>query len=333
MADLDPLLPPPEPAAPALPRMVWGTAHRRRLREVWRSAGWPYLDPLEAELLAAGLLARERDAAGRDTVHVTDAGIALMADTLQRNRASRDPHEALVARVVREMQHAGRLAWRGLTLRARVGEAPVLPVVGRARAARVPWATPLTAQAQAQAQAQPLWLPEPGTAPATAGPLPVPPAAPPTPAGSAEPAEAPEGQWVLAMPDVYSIRQTTVEAYLAPVAHEVKVRRADLLADLRRPAKGEAYRWLAGECWYVIREGIAQPDEIPEAYGVLVAPPTGPLVVARPAPQRAMRLPFPVWMVLARATPEPPDEGGQQPLGGLAGAHDANTAGGQAPSC
>jgi len=264
-------LPSPQPA-PGLP-FVPSVTHRRRLREVWRSAGWPFQDPLEAELLAAGLLSRERDVAGRETVRVTDAGVALLADTLQRNRAARDAHEDLVARLAREMQRAGRVVWRGLTLRARVGaEAALGAVAGEAPAA-------LAA----------------------------------TPQAAARPSD--DGQWVLAMPDLYSIRHTTVEDYLAPVAHEVKVRRADLLADLRRPTKGEAYRWLAGECWYVIREGIAEPDEIPAVYGVLVAPASGPLLVARPAPQRAMRLPFAVWMALARAAPEPPDDGAQAQLG------------------
>jgi hypothetical protein len=237
-----------DPARPAL-----GNAHRRRLRELWRSAGWPYQDPIELELLAAGLLSRERDAQGRETVHVTDAGVALLAQTLQRNRAARSEHEALVERVAREMQRSGRVVWRGLSLRARVGEDPA---AGNAA--------------------------EPG--------------------------------WAIAMPDVYSIRHTTVEDYVEPVAHEIKVRRADLLADLRRPAKGEAYRWLSGECWYVIREGIAQPQEIPQAYGVMLARPDGALDVARPAPRRGLRLPFAVWMALARATPEPLDDDPQQPL-------------------
>ena len=39
--------------------------------------------------------------------------------------------------------------------------------------------------------------------------------------------------WAIAMPDVFSIRHTTVEAYLEPIVHEVKVRRSDLLADLQ----------------------------------------------------------------------------------------------------
>ena len=75
----------------------------------------------------------------------------------------------------------------------------------------------------------------------------------------------------MAMPDVFSIRHTTVEAYAEPIVHEVKVQRADLLADLRRAGKRQAYLELGGECWYVIKEGIADADEIPAECGVLVA--------------------------------------------------------------
>ena len=207
------------------------TLHRRRLRAVWRSAGWPCHDMVEVELLAAGLLERVRSSTGHEALRVTDAGIALLADTLQRNRRTRDAHEALVERVAREMTRSGRLAWRGLSLRAKVGEA-----------------------------------------------------------------------WAMAMPDVYSIRHTTVEAYLEPIVHEIKVRRADLLGDLRVATKRAAYLQLSSECWYVIARGIAEPDEIPLECGVLVATEEG-LDVARPAPKRAMQVPFGLWMSLARATP------------------------------
>ena len=205
--------------------------HRRRLRNVYRSAGWPCLDSIEVELLAAGLLERVRQPTGHETLRVTDAGIAVIAETLRRNRAQRDAHEALVERVAREMTRAGRIAWRALSLRAKVGDA-----------------------------------------------------------------------WAMAMPDVFSIRHTTVETYLEPIVHEVKVRRADLLGDLRQPAKRAAYLQMAGECWYVIRAGIARPEEIPPECGVLVATETS-LEVARPAPKRALRLPFDAWMALARAAP------------------------------
>ncbi len=205
--------------------------HRRRLRDVYRSAGWPCQDLLEIELLAAGLIERVRGPLGHETLRVTEAGIAVLAETLEKNRARREPHEALVDRVAREMTRAGRLAWRGLSLRAKVGEA-----------------------------------------------------------------------WAMAMPDVFSIRHTTVESYLDPVVHEIKVQRSDLLSDLRSATKRAAYLQLGGECWYVIRAGIAKPNEIPLECGVIVAEDTG-LDVARPAPRRAASVPFGVWMALAKATP------------------------------
>ncbi|MDP3821565.1 MAG: hypothetical protein Q8R33_08830 [Burkholderiales bacterium] len=205
--------------------------HRRRLRDVYRSAGWPCHDALEIELLVAGLLERVRSVGGHETLRVTDAGVMMLAETQQRNRARRDAHEGLVERVAREMTRAGRIAWQGLSLRAKVDEA-----------------------------------------------------------------------WVMAMPDVFSVRHTTVEAYLEPIVHEIKVQRSDLLSDLRSASKRAAYLQLSSECWYVIRAGIARPDEIPPECGVLVATDAA-LDVARPAPKRAMQMPFGLWMALARATP------------------------------
>jgi len=207
--------------------------HCRRLRDIYRSAGWPCQDAVEIELLAAGLVERLRGPHGHETLRVTDAGIALLAQTLQRNRARRDAHEELVRRIAGEMTRAGRIAWQGLTLRARVGDG-----------------------------------------------------------------------WAMAMPDVFSIRHTSVEAYLEPIVHEIKVRRADLLSDLRHEAKRAAYLQLSRECWYVIREGIADADEIPAECGVLVAGAAG-MLVARAAPRRPMQMPFQLWMALARATPLP----------------------------
>ena len=174
-------------------------AHCRRLREIYRSAGWPCQDTLEIELLAHGLIERVRSATGHETVRLTDAGIACVAGGLQRNRARLSAHEMLVEQVARNMTRAGRLAWRGLRLRAKVGE-----------------------------------------------------------------------HWVMAMPDVFSIRHTTVEAYVEPIVHEVKVQRSDLLSDLRRPDKRAAYADLG---------------------------------VARAAPRRAARMTLAIWMALARATP------------------------------
>jgi hypothetical protein len=120
---------------------------------------------------------------------------------------------------------------------------------------------------------------------------------------------------------VFSIRHTSVESYVEPIVHEIKVRRADLLADLRQEDKRGAYRDL-GECWYVLGSDgrgrpVGEPDEVPAECGVLVAQSPHRLTVARPA-QRPARtgLPFGVWMALAKATPlASADEDAQGMLG------------------
>jgi hypothetical protein len=228
-----------------------GRHHARRLREIHRSAGWPCQDGIELELLAGGLVECLRDEAGRETLRLTALGVQFAAAQMARNRAALSAHEALVARVARDMARAGRIAWQGLSLRAQVA----------------------------------------------------------LPAASGEGEEAPPARWCIARPDVFSIRNTSVAEYVDPIVHEVKVRRADLLADLKRPEKRAAYLDV-GECWYVLGEDakgrpIADPDEIPAGCGVLLAQGTQ-LVVARAAARRSRTgLPFGVWMALAKATPLP----------------------------
>jgi hypothetical protein len=216
----------------------------RRLREVYRSAGWPWQDLVELELLALGLLER-RSEDGRESVRLTEAGIQAVAHSAVRNQRALSAHEQLVERVAREQGRAGRIAWRGLALRA-----------------------PLHAVA-----------------------------------GDAAPT------WCLACPDVFSIRNTSVASYVDPVVHEVKVSRADLLGDLRKPAKRQAYLELGGQCWYVLGRdargrAIGSADDVPAECGVLVLEEDGALAVQRNAARRERAaLPFHVWMALARATP------------------------------
>lgn len=225
-------------------------ALNQRLRQIWRSSGWPCQDLVEVELLAQGWVERVREPDGRERLRVTDAGVQALAAGLAGNRQARDAHEALVARVALEMQRAGRVVWRGLTLRCGL---PAEEEGGKTR-------------------------------------------------------------WVQAMPDVFSIRHSTVEDYLEPTIHEIKVSRADLLGELRRPAKSAAYRALCGQCWFVLKAGIAELEEIPPEFGVLFMQ-DGGLTLARPAPRRAHRLDFATWMALARAAPEaPPLDDGQEAL-------------------
>ena len=211
-----------------------------------------------------------RDAAGHETLRLTDAGIARLSQTLAANRAVRTNHERLALKVAREMLRAGRIVWRELSLRAQV-PAPITD----ARPA-----TALVALASEGGWAEP--------------PL----------------VARPPMRWCIAKPDVFSIRNTSVEAYAQPVVHEVKVSRADLLGDLRKPDKRAAYLDLGGECWYVLGRDakdrpIASANEIPVECGVLID--CGEhLEVARAAQRRSVpRLPFAVWLALAKAQPMP----------------------------
>jgi hypothetical protein len=166
---------------------------------------------IEVWLLAAGLLGASAARFGHETIRLTDAGIAVLAETLARTAPGAICTSNWSRRVAREMTRAGRLAWRGLAVRAR-------------RRARLDDA----------------------------------------------------------MPDVFSIRHTTVEAACRADRPRGQVQRADLLVDLRRASKREGISRIGGECWYVLREGIASADEIPRC-GVLVASDLR-LEVVRPAP-------------------------------------------------
>ena len=224
--------------------------HATRLREMYRSAGWPCLDVIEIELLAAGVLERVESQSGHAIVRVTDAGIQYLALSAQSNRTSFSAHEALVQKVAKTLLQDGRIVWTGLSLRA--------------------------------------YLPP-------------------------DEERQLEQRWKMCMPDVFSIRNSTVQAYLEPIVHEIKVSRADLLGDLKMPDKRNAYLDIGGQCWYVLGtdakgRDIGTPDEIPLECGVLVCR-NERLEVIRPAAKRASKeLPFPVWMALARANPRRMDD-------------------------
>ena len=256
--------------------------HQQRLREVYRSSGWPCHDMLEVDLLACGLLERRVDTQGRESLRVTAAGLLHLAQAHAVNKAARSAHELLVELVCLEMARAGRLVWRGLSLRAQVpvpeSSAESSAETSAGRSARVSKPEELSERIALEAGPQ--------TAHATAS----------------------DKAWAMACPDVFSIRHTSVEAYLEPIVHEIKVSRADLLGDLKKPNKRAAYLGLGGECWYVLGQNakgkpIARPDEVPPECGVMLCEGER-LVVARPSPRKPMaHMPFHIWMSLAKTTP------------------------------
>ncbi|MGL6109589.1 MAG: hypothetical protein ACRC2B_05755, partial [Rubrivivax sp.] len=257
--------------------------HLTRLMSIWRSAGWPCRDALELDLVAAGWARLVQGADGHETIRLTDAGVRLLADARQRNQRSLSAHDQLACRVAAQLMAARRIVWRELSLRAQIN-ADDAPSAG---------AAPVAEDA--------LWLED-----------------------EAVPQHTHRGKasWRMARPDVFSVRRTSVEDYLQPMVHEVKVSRADLLSDLRHAAKRECYRWLSCETYYVLPAGVAEPNEIPQEFGVwLLNGPidAGTLDLVRPARHVPCKLPFQVWMALAKATPATLDhEATQRALGDAA---------------
>jgi hypothetical protein len=205
--------------------------HLRRLRQYFRSAGWPCHDNVELDLLDRGLVRRE-PGNGLETIVVTDAGIGALARQLERNRQAHAQHDALVDRVAHWLLSQKRLVFRGVALRTRVDD-----------------------------------------------------------------------RWCLSRPDVFSLRHVTSSRRLHPAVHEIKVRRADLLGELRHDTQRRGYQSFAQSFSYVIAEGIADPSEVPADCGVIVA--TGnSLRIARLAPHRDATLTTAQWVALVRAGAE-----------------------------
>lgn len=251
--------------------------HRTRLMQIWRSAGWPCKDGLEIDLLAAGLISLHTAPDGCETLRLTDEGISTLAQARQRGVRALSLHDRLGQKFAAQLLAAGRIVWAELSLRAVIDSVPVGDVMTPAAAA------PETPANAGPAMA-PLWA-EDDHAPA---------------------ARAAANVWRMARPDLFSVRNTSVPAYLQPMVHEVKASRADLLSDLRHDAKRQAYQWLCEECYYVFPAGIAEPDEIPEHFGIWVlhgSVEDGRFELLRPARHNRCTLPFSVWMALCKAPP------------------------------
>lgn len=271
----------PSPTSASPPSTPITRFHRTRLMQIWRSAGWPCKDGLEIDLLAAGLISLHIAADGCETLRLTDEGIRALAQARQRGVRALSLHDRLGQKFAAQLLASGRIVWAELSLRAVIDNVPVGDVMPPAATADAPAnATPAMA---------PLWADD-DHAPA---------------------ARAAANVWRMARPDLFSVRNTSVPTYLQPMVHEVKASRADLLSDLRHDAKRQAYQWLCEECYYVFPAGIAEPDEIPEHFGIWVlhgSVEDGRFELLRPARHNRCTLPFAVWMALCKATPLRSDE-------------------------
>ncbi|TDP84776.1 hypothetical protein EV672_103350 [Aquabacterium commune] len=254
-------------------------AHLTRLMKIWRSAGWPSRDPIDIDVLAAGWVSLVGDHPAQECLRLTDAGIAVLAQSRQAQRRAESDHDKLALRMADLLMASGRLVWRELSLRAKVeADAPA----HESKPAAIP------------GELSTLWADVPLEADSN----------------DCEIGEAPEAfqahRWRMARPDLFSVRRTSNPAYLQSMVHEVKVSRADLLSDLRHAAKRASYQWLCSECHYVFPHGLAEPQELPEELGVWVIHgdiDTGQLEMLRPARHAPCTIPFYVWMTMANASP------------------------------
>ena len=280
-------LPSPTPSSP--PPIQLTRFHRTRLMQIWRSAGWPCKDALEIDLLAAQLVALHVSPEGCESLRLTDEGIRTLAIARQRSVRALSTHDRLAAKFAEHLLAAGRIVWRELSLRAVVDGPPPQPPANPLDTATdtAPTGSTTSISSTTQRHSTPLWSEDTDT-PAT---------------------RAAANVWRIARPDLFSVRNTTVPAYLQPMVHEVKASRADLLSDLRHDAKRQAYQWLCEECYYVFPAGVAEADEIPEHFGVWVLHGKlddgdgGRFELLRPARHATCALPFAVWMALCKATP------------------------------
>jgi len=254
-------------------------AHLSRLMKIWRSAGWPSRDPIDIDLLAAGWVSLVGDHPARECLRLTDAGIAVLAQSRQAQRRAESDHDKLALRMSDLLMACGRLVWRELSLRAQVESA----------------ASPQeSVHAAVPGELSTLWVDD------------VPDTSDDDIPGAESKSAAKAHRWRMTRPDLFSVRRTSNPAYLQPMVHEVKVSRADLLSDLRHTAKRASYQWLCSECHYVFPHGLAEPQELPEELGVWVIHgdiETGRLEMLRSARHVPCTIPFDVWMAMAKASP------------------------------
>ncbi len=252
--------------APDSSAVVLTRSQARRLRDVYRSAGWPSQDGVEIELLAAGLLERMQ-VGDHDKVRLTDAGVACLARALRRNQQALSAHDALVARVAQMLLRDGRIVWSGLSVRAR------LPAL---------------------ACAQPL-PGDPGTGFALVPDV-------PGAAGTRWKMCKPD-LFSIRNTSVAGYLEPVVHEIKVSRADLLGDLRMVDKRDGYLDLGGQC--WYVLGCDANGRP-IAQESEVPSGCGVLVAASDGRLEVARHAPRRAKPdLPFSLWMALAKATPLP----------------------------
>lgn len=79
-----------------------------------------------------------------------------------------------------------------------------------------------------------------------------------------------DGQRQAIRPDVFSMAATYDEKRINPCVHEVKISRADFLADIAKPEKRAGYAKVAEVTYYAAPAGMIDANEVPAECGLVV---------------------------------------------------------------
>ncbi|MDF0506624.1 hypothetical protein POK33_38380 [Burkholderia cenocepacia] len=91
-------------------------------------------------------------------------------------------------------------------------------------------------------------------------------------------------------PDVFSMATTYDAKRINPCVDEVKVSRADFLADVARAEKRAAYARIAEVVYYVVPAGTAEPFEVPVECGLILERELGTFEVVKQPKKRPVSL-------------------------------------------
>lgn len=82
-------------------------------------------------------------------------------------------------------------------------------------------------------------------------------------------------------PDVFSVAATYDEERINPCVHEIKVSRADFLADIAKPEKRAGYAKVAEVVYYVAPVGVISASDVPLDCGLVIEVEPGQFDVAK----------------------------------------------------
>lgn len=99
-----------------------------------------------------------------------------------------------------------------------------------------------------------------------------------------------EGGRQAVRPDVFSLATTYDEKRINPCIHEVKVSRADFLADVSKPEKRAGYAQIAEALYYAAPAGVIEAAEVPEGCGLLVEVSEGVFKIEKRPKKRRVEL-------------------------------------------